>query len=130
MNREIKFRCWDIKSKKYRYDYVPVIEEWWDSDCWDDSEDALEEPYTYFKATFTHRLIWQQYTGVKDSTGKEVYEGDILLYDSHSSPCVVRWTREDEDNHPGFSMNDLYSQYGPYKVIGNIYENPELLKWN
>jgi lipopolysaccharide export system ATP-binding protein len=41
---------------------------------------------------------------------------------------LVRWTTEEEDNHPGFRIVDLWGQYGEMEVVGNIMENPELLK--
>jgi hypothetical protein len=66
---------------------------------------------------------------LKDSKGVEIYEGDILKYQSSNpkfTTCIVRWTKEDEDNHPGFVISNSYSQYGKPEIIGNILENPEL----
>lgn len=82
-----------------------------------------------------------QYTGVKDFTGREIYEGDIVkvlggeyeqgLYE-YRFICAVKWT----DN--GFDLVKIKDNYGVgwgfvsceycIIVIGNIYENPELLK--
>lgn len=122
MNREIKFKVWDTEQGKFLKN-VPVIESWIDSDCWDDPEEALENPYHWQSApTYDGRLIWLQYVGVKDIDGKEIYEGDIIeLADGNKG--VVKF----EDGHffhtAKTSINGLLYWY---KVIGNIYENSEL----
>ena len=84
------------------------------------------------------RFALMQYTGIKDKNGKEIYEGDIIkykfLYDrrlNHISPVKFLETEA------SFGIKDIYGNEIPlyritannyFEVVGNIYENPELLE--
>jgi len=81
-------------------------------------------------------LIWLQYTGLKDKNGVEIYEGDIVKCSS-GCPHEIYWSEPRElDLNTGFGMprwylkglKDGYSWSGLEEIIGNIYENPELLE--
>ena len=73
-----------------------------------------------------------QYTGMRDSNGEDIYEGDIVrTSDNDDELAVVEW--DDEDlrftvTH-GNVVNGLGEEYYPreVEVVGNIYDNPELL---
>lgn len=78
--------------------------------------------------------IVMQYTGLKDKTDKEIYEGDIVEYITDLSKSKGRTVIKDCDLIEGFRefQYDEYSNYNvnreSVKIIGNIYENPELLE--
>ncbi len=86
-------------------------------------------------------LILLQFTGLHDKNGKEIYEGDILQWtDGDMWKGVVEWSEGDADfllDNPqaslgGFETNPTLNgldgiRSRGYSVIGNIYENPELL---
>lgn len=68
-------------------------------------------------------------TGLRDKNGTLIFEGDILNYDTF--PQVVCWDEEQAgfylDNSEDVLPADIY-EVNQYKVIGNIHDNPELLK--
>lgn len=83
-----------------------------------------------------------QFTGLKDKNGKEIYEGDIFreIYDDDQRDAkivfytVVRWDEKnacfftgevEQENAELFDLDEVAAQF---EVIGNIYENPELLR--
>lgn len=124
--REFKFRAWDGK-KMWQPDYLT-------HDGFAAEYENYDDPRVYPKQPV------MQYTGLKDFRGVEIYEGDILLASDSilrnreivevNAVLVCKYTNE----FTRFSMVDelgshyrLYD-YDRFKVIGNIYENPELLE--
>jgi hypothetical protein len=132
--REIKFRCYilDKAGKVEAY-----FHEWLDGDGW---------KYDYYSplvtnGVFSHEelgdgffgeIIRVLHTGLKDKDGEEVCEGNVV-HDKFNRKCKVVWV----DKFACFALeviDDVVS--GEYnfalsdieKIIGNIYENPELLK--
>jgi len=110
MKREIKFRVWDSVYLN-----------------WKNPED-----YTYTELFLDDKYIVQQFTGMIDEDGKDIYEGDIIfckvyygienrigIVDYFASSFIVDWRNQ---------IDDPLDEIPDIKVIGNIFENPELLK--
>lgn len=68
-----------------------------------------------------------QYTGLRDVDGRKMYEGDIVRIDDWSSPSYIRW----DDDTASFVVDRWAANLAHVyyrKVIGNVYDNPELLE--
>lgn len=139
MKREIKFRVWHKTEKRY----LPLTEGT-GSDYRVLTIDAatgnvsmfnaygLAQPFNYSKDA----LEVEQYTGLKDKNGKEIYEGDVLQsYPNGDTIFSVSFGKSGDYGRYGWCLNGrgdrCYSMDDcPSKmvVIGNIHDNPELLK--
>lgn len=78
-----------------------------------------------------YNITWS--IGPKDKNGKEIYGGDILSYPRHKGYYLIEWKCNDSDcgftcerNKPSYNYM-LPRVWDRMKIIGNIYENPELL---
>ena len=117
--REIKFRAWDNDEKEM----LQVGQIYFNSGSfWTPTSAPQTRDYLVRDVTL------MQYTGLKDKNGKEVYEGDILLQSGAEKPTQVIWDEETASFTEFFL--DYHADFEPYtaEVIGNIYENPELLE--
>lgn len=110
--RDIKFRAWDRKENRWIYFTLP------------DNLFNLDLEY-HQKRDFEH---WTEFTGLKDKNGKEVYEGDIVIGKEHTG--AVEWQTDGWIIHQNGKGYQGLCDWGIEKleILGNIYENPELLK--
>ena len=129
--RELKFRIWSNKDGQF------VIE----NDFYDGSGLTLDGKFSVCSQSFfgntenSDNYIIEQYTGLKDKNGLEIYEGDILIY----RPSYQESLGGQLPNHVfTASFDDGAFVYGnermrqedtnDFEIIGNIHENPSLLK--
>lgn len=127
MARQIKFKAWN-KDKK-----IMLLEK----------GDLVFNPYlTDIHGTkhigkgielINDKYIWLEFTGLKDKNGKDIYEGDIV--DSYFSRYLVSFGWGDDSENYGESYGVLFGErivcdqeQEECEIIGNIYENPELLE--
>ena len=118
MSREIKFRAWVTSGLDSGYMH---------------NFDMSSDGYPRFQ---WDRVVLEQYTGLKDKNGKEIYEGDVVFFfTEHFDKATGGFDGEDEHNaivewfDNGFAFMDKvpYDPNIECEVIGNIHENPELL---
>lgn len=115
--RELKFRAFDTENKAWTFVTLG------DLICGACTENG-DKPLSGAKQ------VWEQYTGLKDKNGKEIYEGDIVLDDECGDMGEVEYYAPNFTFHPIYPIERWNSHYiGKYiKVIGNIHENPELFE--
>jgi hypothetical protein len=126
-NRELKFRTWDRQNKEFA--------EWTNRDPFFDTsngkiffwERVRKEDGSYdgdiILQDYGDRFVLQQYTGLKDSKGNEIYEGDILM------PDTIDGIWPEQRN--GVMVKDIRQPFANahlFKIVGNIMQNPELIK--
>lgn len=123
MSREIKYRAWLKKEKKMVNVFLmSLTEKWIGYQIFYE-----EEKKKKFEFSDSENFKLMQYTGLKDSLGNEIYEGDILWneYDEEYGEVIF-----DEGEWKLLESNisqNLFSMLDVVEVKGNIYENEELL---
>lgn len=125
--REIKFKAWDKDRKRWtNYSIAEDLPRFYDkhTGCWKTDKEGK-------------RFVLSQYTGLKDKNNREIYEGDVI-----KAISFARWIGvvEYSDENQAFIFDDLDKKYrgkstvfmnqfdDGFEILGNIYENPKLLK--
>ena len=120
--REVKFQAWD----KWEKEMLPVAginftnEFMWINELIDDETSA--------NTRYLDEVVLRQYTGVNDVKNREIFEGDIGWVDYHDCHGLVKNIKGKLVYEWGNSIDDFFKMFEHVEVIGNIYENPELLE--
>lgn len=116
-----KFRAWLKKEQKMdnEIDHISWLE---------DELYCIGDGITYM--VLAEDLVLMQSTGLKDKNGKEIFEGDVVSIDTDEFDLLfvkyescIYWLMDDEE-----CVEHLSDYYKYVSIVGNIYENPELLE--
>lgn len=157
MNRELKFRAWIKDEGEMRY---PSSDRYikFNGDCYYIVRNLANSRKQIFQRENPDNIELMQYTGIKDRTGKEIYEGDIVELVGGTCnylPCgdysyhkfVIGDKMVVQNLKSGFTLArlnlvnnyfpnivgkvnnyDFWNHHRSLKIVGNIFENPELLE--
>ena len=155
--RDIKFRAWDKKEKKMTTEFVlaPTSPTWGafpirhseELNKYQDiirkkigviDEDWKFQLLNFISADYTltdwanfyglENYIVMQYTGLKDKNGREIYEGDIVKRVDGTTRLLIVWYKS--GFHFAWTEKEISSPVSNpsyFEVIGNVWENKELL---
>jgi len=130
--RQIKFRAWDKQDEKMYYPEQKVF-------CIDLSGNIRQHP----SLGVIDDVVLLQFTGMLDINGKEIYEGDIvsfehvagyeienskIFWDDETSSFSCNFKIKNSYNFHNSTVGNLSNDCKALKIIGNIYENKDLIK--
>lgn len=144
MARILKFRAWHTIWKKMAW-----LDHIWDNSWYTEPIKKGEKiscaemfhnrnSSELTRGIYYNQIITMQFTELKDKEGVEIYEGDIAILDNvpeEDNPMVMMWNPDGRFNFvPIKELKEFPKRSGYYcpsyncKIIGNVYENPELLE--
>lgn len=121
MNIEIKFRAKTLSTNDWVFGDLHLLTKF---------------PHIHDREvskSLIHTETIGQFTGLHDKNGKEIYEGDILIHIYMGSIFKVEYSERNAafmliyPTNEGYNMG-IYDIENCFRVIGNIYDNPELFK--
>ena len=121
MNIEIKFRAKTLSTNDWVFGDLHLLTKF---------------PHIHdgeVSKSLIHTETIGQFTGLHDKNGKEIYEGDILIHIYMGSIFKVEYSERNAafmliyPTNEGYNMG-IYDIENCFRVIGNIYDNPELFK--
>lgn len=127
-----RFRAWDSAKQEMFTDTFAITE----------SGQVVVVEQEFVTSTpdyiFVEHLVIMQSTGLKDKNGKEIFEGDIVQFEDYYietdlpyiNKGIVEWSQGSFtiSNRASVQMEDLLDgEFLDLTIIGNVYENPELL---
>ena len=127
-----KFRVWNEKTESF-IDYGDLMLDLKNGKVYSGDVGILE-----YTIDVTNQVILMQYTGCRDKNGIEIYEGDVIK-DKYDKTWLVQWyvgafviTNKIPDSDGQTTTYSHFSNVSNhhfyFEVIGNIWENPELLE--
>ena len=126
--RELKFRVWDKKRKCYA-ERIQTL----NTSCPYHDRMNMPKGVMTFSKWVLRRYVIEQFTGLKDENGKEIYEGDIVTLNGEWEEidyvdCHIVTFKDGCFRIGNGYENEAGSYLSDWRVIGNIHENPELLE--
>ena len=141
MKREIKFRAWDKVHECYLYDVQGAYDTLGGCVKYENGESADYDEECFDGFLDNKQYIVEQYTGLHDKNGKDIFEGDIVRYTAwhDGEPTGVFQGEVVYSGDLGMASFDIRLDHDGeidravlpaigVEVIGNIHENPELLE--
>lgn len=116
--RESKFRAWDQKHRQ-------MLESYTLQEIYRDGMSEGWEPGGSLIGSKIDHIKWLEFSGRKDKNGEEIYEGDLCS--DGTLTYIVKWVGSGLVLWISDHMWRFIDLDGEVLVVGNIYENPELL---